>query len=103
MMHVEVFGPSGEMENVAAALDGLDGVTRVRRTEAAREGHSIVEASARPRVIHLLLDELTRLDVPESEITVTRPETVEWTATRRPETSLVWADVLGQAWLNARP
>jgi uncharacterized hydrophobic protein (TIGR00271 family) len=44
-----------------------------------------------------------RLNVPESAITLTRAEAIEWTATRHAEASLVWADVLGQAWLNARP
>jgi uncharacterized hydrophobic protein (TIGR00271 family) len=103
MMQVEVFGPSGLMAEVAGALDALDGVTRVRRVEAARPGHSVVAAAARPRAVDPLLDELTRLEVPGSDIAVTRLEAVEWTAMRDGETGLVWADVLGQAWLNARP
>jgi uncharacterized hydrophobic protein (TIGR00271 family) len=103
MMQVEVFGPSGLMAEVASALDALDGVTRVRRVEAARPGHSVVAASARPRAVDPLLDELTRLEVPGSDIAVTRVDAVEWTATRDGETGLVWADVLGQAWVNARP
>jgi uncharacterized hydrophobic protein (TIGR00271 family) len=44
-----------------------------------------------------------RLDVPETDIAVSRVESIEWTATRSSETGLVWADVLGQAWINARP
>jgi uncharacterized hydrophobic protein (TIGR00271 family) len=103
MMQVEVFGPSAEMARVATAMERLDGVSRVRRVEAERPEHSVVAASARPTAVDPLLDELTRLDVPEPDITVTRLEAVEWTATRPAETSLVWADVLGQAWLNARP
>jgi uncharacterized hydrophobic protein (TIGR00271 family) len=103
MMHVEVFGPSGDMVEVANALDALDGVTRVRRVEAARAGHSVVAASARPRVVDLLLDELTQLEIPGSDIALTRVDAVEWTATRGADSGLVWADVLGQAWVNARP
>ena len=103
MMRVEVFGPSGVMAKVAATLDGLEGVSRVRRVDATRPGHSVVSASSRPRTVDPLIDELMRLGVPESEITVTRVEEVEWTATRHAQTNLVWADVLGQAWLNARP
>ena len=103
MMHVEVFGPSELMAEVASALDELDGITRVRRVEAARPGHSVVAAAARPRAVDRLLDELTRLHVPGSDIAVTRVDAVEWTATRDTEASLVWADVLGQAWVNARP
>lgn len=103
MMNVEVFGPSSTMARAAAAIDGLDGVNGVRQIEATRPGHSVVAASVRPRAVDPLLDELMRLDVPESDITVLRVETIEWTATRRSGTSLVWADVLGQAWVNARP
>jgi uncharacterized hydrophobic protein (TIGR00271 family) len=103
MMQVEVFGPSGLMGEVASALDALDGVTRVRRVEAARAGHSVVAASARPTAVDPLLDELTRFEIPGSDIAVTRVDAVEWTAMRDGETGLVWADVLGQAWVNARP
>jgi hypothetical protein len=103
MMHVEVIGPSAEMARVATAIDRLDGVRGVRRIDAIRPGHSVVAASARPSAVDPLLDELMHLDVPERDIAIIRAETVEWTATRRSETSLVWADVLGQAWINARP
>ncbi|HEY3192296.1 MAG TPA: DUF389 domain-containing protein [Solirubrobacterales bacterium] len=84
-------------------MDELDGVTGVRQIEATRPGHSVIAAAVRPTAVDPLLDELMRLDVPESDITVLRAETIEWTATRPSETSLVWADVLGQAWVNARP
>jgi uncharacterized hydrophobic protein (TIGR00271 family) len=103
MMQVEVFGPSGLMAEVASALDALDGVTRVRRVDAARPGHSVVAAAARSRAVDPLLDELDRLEVPGSDIAVMRVDTVEWTAGRDGESGLVWADVLGQAWINARP
>ena len=103
MMQVEVFGPSGVMAEVASVLGELDGVTRVRRVEAVRSGHSVVAAAARPRAIDPLLDELARLEIPSSDIAVTRVDVVEWTAKRDAEVALVWADVLGQAWVNARP
>jgi hypothetical protein len=103
MMQVEVFGPSGVMAEVASALEGLDGVARVRRVEAARPGHSVVAAAARPRAVDPLLDELARLEVPGTDIAVTRVDAVDWTAKRDGESGLVWADVLGQAWVNARP
>jgi uncharacterized hydrophobic protein (TIGR00271 family) len=103
MMQLEVFGESAAMATVAASLDELDGVSRVSRIEATRRGHSIVSATVRPRAVDGLLEELRRLGVPDPAATVTRLEVVDWTATRPAETSLVWADVLGQAWLNARP
>ena len=91
------------MATVAESLDQLDGVSRVRRVDATRPGHSVVLAAVRPRAVDALLEELRQLGVPDLHITVTRLEVVDWTATRPAEASLVWADVLGQAWLNARP
>jgi uncharacterized hydrophobic protein (TIGR00271 family) len=102
-MQVEVFGESTAMAAVAESLDGLDGVSRVRRVDAIRAGHSIVVAAVRPRAVDALLEELRRLKVPDADTTVTRVEIVDWTATRDSEVALVWADVLGQAWVNARP
>jgi uncharacterized hydrophobic protein (TIGR00271 family) len=103
MMQVEVFGPTELMAEVANALDAIDGVARVRRVEAARSGYAVVAATARPTAVDPLLDELAQLDVPGSDIAVTRVEAVEWTARRNGDSGLVWADVLGQAWINARP
>jgi uncharacterized hydrophobic protein (TIGR00271 family) len=103
MMEVEVFGPAGLMAEAAHALDAIEGVARVRQVEAARPGYAVVAATARPTAVDPLLDELARLDVPGSDIAVTRVEAVEWTARRNGDGGLVWADVLGQAWINARP
>jgi uncharacterized hydrophobic protein (TIGR00271 family) len=41
--------------------------------------------------------------VPDPDIALTRVEPVGSLATGRAEASLVWADVVGTAWLNARP
>ena len=103
MMELEVFGESAAMATVAELLDGADGTHRVMQVDATRPGHSVVLAAVRPRALDALLENLRRLDVPDSDITVTRVEVVDWSATRSSEATFVWADVLGQAWLNARP
>ena len=41
--------------------------------------------------------------MPDADITLTRVEVVGSLATGPAEASLVWADVIGTAWLNARP
>jgi uncharacterized hydrophobic protein (TIGR00271 family) len=101
MINVEVFGRSELMATVAELLEGAEGVERVRLLDAARPGHSVVVAASRPRVVDELLGELDRAGVPGPDITLSRIEVVGRAA--GPEASLVWEDVLGTAWLNARP
>ena len=103
MINLEVFGDSAAMSKGGELLDEFDGVSRVRLVPAARAGHSVVSAAVRPGSVDALLDALRRQGVPTGEITLTRVEVVGSLATRPREASLVWADVLGTAWLNARP
>jgi uncharacterized hydrophobic protein (TIGR00271 family) len=100
---LEVFGRSPEMTKVAELLDDVDGVTRVRLVAATRAGHSVVSAAVRPRSVDGLLERLRELGVPDSGITLMRVDVVGRAATGQVETSLVWEDVLGMAWLYSRP
>jgi uncharacterized hydrophobic protein (TIGR00271 family) len=103
VINLEVFGHSTAMASVAGLLDAVDGVSRVRTVPAARAGHAIVSAAVRPRAVDGVLDALRREGVPDADIALTRAEVVAPPAGRSAEATLVWADVLGTAWLNARP
>jgi uncharacterized hydrophobic protein (TIGR00271 family) len=100
---LEVFGRSPEMTRVAELLDDVEGVSRVRLVAATRVGHSVVSAAVRPRSVDTLLARLRELGVPDSGITLMRVDVVGRAATGQVETSLVWEDVLGLAWLYSRP
>ena len=91
------------MAAVAESFERLDGVSRVRSVSATRPGHVLVAGLVRPRAVDPLLDELDRLGVPASEITLSRVEAVGQTVGGAAETTLVWADVLSAAWHHARP
>jgi uncharacterized hydrophobic protein (TIGR00271 family) len=91
------------MATVAERLDELDEVSRVRLVDATRSGHSVLTATIRPRAVDTTLEEVRRLGVPDADVTLTRVEVVGSLVTGKRATSLVWADVLGTAWLNARP
>jgi len=103
VINLEVFGNSTAMSTVAELLDQVEGVSRVRLVPATRTGHSVVVAAVHPKAVDDLLEALRRQGVPTHEITLTRVEVVGSLAARPGEASLVWADVLGTAWLNARP
>ena len=91
------------MAAVAESIERLDGVSRVRSVSATRPGHVLVAGLVRPRAVDPLLDELDRLGVPASGITLSRVEAVGQIVGGAAETTLVWADVLSAAWHHARP
>jgi hypothetical protein len=91
------------MARVAARLDELGDVSRVRVADATRSGHAVLSATIRPRAVDSTLDEVRQLGVPDTDITLTRVEVVGSLVTGAAAPTLVWADVLGTAWLNARP
>jgi uncharacterized hydrophobic protein (TIGR00271 family) len=103
VINLEVFGKSGAMATVADRLDELVDVSRVRLVDATRASHSVVSAAVRPRAVDTTLEEVRRLGVPDADITLTRVEVVGSLATGSAEASLVWADAIGTALLNARP
>jgi uncharacterized hydrophobic protein (TIGR00271 family) len=103
MINLEVFGETEAMQTVAARLDESDGVSRVRIVDATREGHSVVAASLHPRTVDAVLDDLRRHGVLDEDIALARVELVGSLATGRADAGLVWTDVIGTAWLNARP
>jgi uncharacterized hydrophobic protein (TIGR00271 family) len=103
VINLEVFGKTAAMAAVAERLDELDDVSRVRLVDATRAGHAVVVAAVRPRAVDTTLEEVRRLGVPDADITLTRVEIVGSLATGGTEASFVWADVIGTAWLNARP
>jgi hypothetical protein len=103
VISLEVFGRSPEMEKVAQRLQDVEGVSRVRVVPAVRAGHSVVSAAVRPRSVDTLLEGLRGSGVPDSSITLMRVDVVGRAATGQVETSLVWEDVLGMAWLYSRP
>src|SRR4029450_8256882 len=103
MINLEIFGKSEAMTNVAGRLDEHEGVSRVRVVDATRAGHSLVLAAVRARTVDPLLDVLHELGGPEADITLMHVEVVGRAVTARGQPSLVWEEVLGAAWINARP
>ena len=103
MIALEVFGESALLERVASTLDHTDGVSHVACIDATRPGYCLVSARVRPRSVDALLDTLQGLGVAGRDVTLDRIEVVGALSQGRAERTMVWADVLGTAWVNARP
>ena len=91
------------MAALAQSLDENDDVSRVRLAGATRPGHAVVLAVVQPFAVDELLDDLRRLDVPDSDVTLTRVEVLGRSRSDAGEAGLVWEDVLGMAARNSRP
>lgn len=103
MLFVQVIGHSKRAESIAALLDQLEGARAVTVVPAVRVDHSVASATIPPAALDELLDDLDRLGVSATDITVTRAEAVGQAASGVREAGVVWSDVLGTAWRQARP
>ena len=91
------------MAAVARLLDENDDVSRVTLTGATRPEHAVVLATVQARAVDELLNDLRRLGVPDTEVTLTRTEVLGRTSGQGAEAGLVWEDVVGMAARNSRP
>ena len=103
MIALEVFGESASLERVARTLDETDGVSHVTCVEATQPGQSLVSARVRPRSVDVLLDALHGLGIADTAIALSRIDVIGALAQGRRDQTMVWADVMGAAWVNARP
>src|SRR4051812_31295760 len=76
MLDLTLFGDAGAMARVAAGLDAITGTARVRVVEAARPGKAVVRADVAHDAVDDVLDELERLPVPASDVSLARVELV---------------------------
>ncbi len=102
MLDLKVSGESTDMARVAARLDAITGTAQVCIVDTVRAGSSVVRADVAHGSVDDVLDELELLAVPARNISIARVELVGQLAGRKPDTSLVWADVVGVAGTNAR-
>jgi uncharacterized hydrophobic protein (TIGR00271 family) len=103
VIELKVFGEIEPMASFGQRLDGLEHSWAVTIIPAARTGYSVVSAEVLPTALEGLLNELRDLGVPDANVTVRRVEVVGGQAAGTTEASVVWSDLLGEAWRQARP
>jgi uncharacterized hydrophobic protein (TIGR00271 family) len=103
VLFVQVSANSKRAESIADVLDQLEGARAVTLVSAVRPGHSVASATIPPPALDGLLEQLKHLGVSRTDITVTRAESVGQPAGGAQEAGVVWSDVLGSAWREARP
>ena len=99
---MRVFGDSRAMVTAANALDALPGVRHVSRSDAGHDGTVLVTADVLADTADAALQTLAGLRVPAEDIALVRLERIAPLSAEADPLALVWADLLGQAHVNAR-
>ena len=90
------------MAGVAEQLEALPGMRHVSLSETGRGGRALVTADVRSDAADRSLTALQALGVPADDVTLVRLDTIGPETSANEPSALVWADVLGQARIQAR-
>ncbi len=101
MFHLQVYGPHGSMAKVGEQLEDGGAARHVALVPGVRDGNALLTAEVSPESADEVLDFLRSHGVRERSIVLARLDQI-WPITPAASgTSLIWADVLGQARRNA--
>jgi uncharacterized hydrophobic protein (TIGR00271 family) len=103
MLHLRVYGPTESVTEVGTGLEDRGAARNVAIANGVRAGHVLLTAEVHPWSADAVLEFLLRSGVTEEDIALARLDEINPVAADHRATSLIWADVLGQARANARP
>jgi uncharacterized hydrophobic protein (TIGR00271 family) len=101
MLHLRVFGDSSAMANAAGALRALPGVRHVTVSDDAENGSALVTADV-GAAADRALETVRGLGIHPQDMTLLRLDAIGSPSPHDEPLALVWADLLGQARVNAR-
>jgi uncharacterized hydrophobic protein (TIGR00271 family) len=102
MLQLRVFGDSSAVSEIARRLDALGGARHVSVAAGAREGHALVTADVAADAADRALAMVRGAGIPADDVSLLRVDSIGATAGSDEPVTLVWADLLGQARINAR-
>jgi uncharacterized hydrophobic protein (TIGR00271 family) len=102
MLHLRVFGDSTRISDVAAHLRELPGARHVSLADGQLDGSALVTADVRAPAADLALAKVRSLGIPAEDVSLLRLDAIDPVSAADEPVALVWADLLGQARLNAR-
>jgi len=103
MLQLRVFGASATLADVASRLEQIPGSRHVVRSGDGGPGAALVTAELVDDAVDSALEQVRGLRIPDEDVDLVRLESIGPGTAARPLASVVWADLIGQAGLNARP
>jgi uncharacterized hydrophobic protein (TIGR00271 family) len=102
MLHLRVFGSSSAMGDVAQHLAALPGARHVVIVGSGHDGNALVTADVRAQDADRALETVRGLGVAADDVSLLRFDPIDSSSAAAEPVALVWADLLGQARVNAR-
>lgn len=102
MLHLRVYGPSDSLAEAGEGLERQGAARHAALAPGVRRGHVLLTAEVQPQSADAVLEYLARRGVAQDDIALARFDVIAPVGPGRTTTSLVWADMLGQASRNAR-
>src|SRR5262249_54222619 len=102
MLQLRVFGGSSAVGEVAKRLGDMPGARHVSVVDGAREGSALVTADVAASVADGALQMARAAGIPAEDISLLRLDAIGPAAGADEPVTQVWADLLGQARVNAR-
>ena len=103
MLFLRVYATSAALGEVAQGLEEHGSARHVILAEGVRPGHALLTAEVHPESADPVLEFLVGRGIAAEDIALARLDEIAPVGSAHPATSLIWADVLGQARRNARP
>ena len=103
MLQLRVFGASDLLADVATSLEKIPGSRHVVHTGDGSARNAFVTADLVDDAVDHALGQVRAMGIAVEDVTLIRIETIGQAAAQRPLASVVWADLLTQAGVNARP
>jgi uncharacterized hydrophobic protein (TIGR00271 family) len=103
MLFLRVYASAVLLNEVAQGLEERGSARHVVVAQGVRSGHALLTAELHPESADPALEFLVGSGVAEDDIALARLDEIAPVGSAHPATSLIWADVLGQARRNARP
>jgi uncharacterized hydrophobic protein (TIGR00271 family) len=102
MLQLRVFGDSQAMGDVAERLGAMPGARHVSTSNGGRDGNALVTADVSATVADAALEMVRGLGIPAEDVSLLRLDAIGPAPASEGSVALVWADLLGQARVNAR-
>jgi uncharacterized hydrophobic protein (TIGR00271 family) len=102
MLQLRVFGDSSTMGEVAGRLGAMPGVRHVSTSDGGQDQNALVTADVSAAVADAALGMVRGAGVSAEDISLLRLDVIGPASASDEPVALVWADLLGQARVNAR-